>query len=187
MTMKKKTIIAVENLFEVLQLSGIGLLLLMAFVLQFVLNELPCPLCLLQRLGFLLAASGVLLNLRFGLHPSHYAMTLLGAIYTAFVALRQIALHVVPGTGAYGGSVFGFHLYTWCFIIAMVIIIATTIMLGIDSQYDLKVIKKLKSSKSINIVFALMAALVVANIIGILMECGLTICSDNPINYLIKF
>ncbi len=49
-------------LLNALGLLGITFVLLMASVLQVVLNELPCPLCLLQRLGFMLVMFGFMLN-----------------------------------------------------------------------------------------------------------------------------
>src|SRR5580698_8453161 len=113
----------IERICVMLQLSGIMLLLSLAFFFQIVMNELPCLLCILQRIGFLATAFGFLMNLRFGLRPSHYAMALTGALFTSFVALRQIALHVVPGTGTYGQPVLGMHLYTWSFLISMLIVV----------------------------------------------------------------
>ena len=65
----------------------------------------------------------LLLNLRFRIHPAHYALTLFCTLFTAFVALRQLALHVVPGMASYGPtSYFGIshvylvihHLYGYC-------------------------------------------------------------------------
>lgn len=180
--MENSTILKAEKALNILELFCIGLLLFMAFAFQIVLRELPCPLCLLQRFGFLLASFGLLMNIRFGFHPSHYALTLISALFTAFVALRQIALHVVPGTGAYGDPVFGFHMYTWCFIISMVIVLATTLMLSIDRQYE-------QHSEAIckpwvmNALFAIIAVLVVMNIVNIWMQCGFSVCPDNPLHY----
>lgn len=122
--------------FNVMELLGIQLTLILAIVFQIFLHELPCPLCLLQRIGFFGIALGLLLNLRNGLHPSHYSICLLSALFTSFVALRQIALHVVPGTGFYGAPFLGLHLYSWSFILAMLIIIATSFILGINRQYE---------------------------------------------------
>ena len=109
-----------ERFFNFIELTGIFFMLLLCFIFQIVLHELPCPLCLLQRLGFLCVALGFMMNLRFGLRPSHYAISILSALFTGFVALRQIALHVVPGSGSYGAAFLGMHLYTWSFVISMV-------------------------------------------------------------------
>ena len=60
-----------------LGLYAIALVLLVAFAAQLVPHELPCPLCLLQRIQFAMLAVGPILNLRFGVRPSHYAVSLL--------------------------------------------------------------------------------------------------------------
>ncbi|HYF98220.1 MAG TPA: disulfide bond formation protein B [Coxiellaceae bacterium] len=171
-----------ERFLNIIEILCIALMLLLAFALQFIMHELPCPLCLLQRFGFLLASFGLLMNLRFGFHPSHYALTILSALFTAFVALRQVALHVVPGTGSYGSAVFGLHLYTWCFVIALVVVIGTTIMLGIDRQYG-STDKTICKPWIMNTVFAIIAILIASNIFSVLMECGLAVCPDNPLHY----
>src|SRR5258708_19662414 len=79
-----------------LGLYAIALVLLVAFAAQLVLHELPCPLCLLQRIQFAMLAVGPILNLRFGVRPSHYAVSLLTAVAGAAFAPRQILLPLLP-------------------------------------------------------------------------------------------
>lgn len=182
--MKKiSSAVMIERLANLFEMSGVLLVLLAAFVMQFVFNELPCPLCLLQRFGFLAIAFGFLLNFRFGFRPSHYSIILLGGLFTAFVALRQIALHVIPGTGAYGSAIFGLHLYTWSFILAMLIVVSTSLLLGVDRQY----LQKIRKSKSweyiVHALFASLLFLSVSNIVSAVFECGFKECPDNPMHY----
>lgn len=173
------------KLSNVVELIGVLILLLLAFDFQFVLHELPCPLCLLQRLGFLGVAFALLMNVRYGQKPSHYALAQLFALFTAFVALRQIALHVVPGTGSYGSAIFGLHMYTWSFVIAMLLVVVTAISLGVDRQYiDPKAIFK-HTGKVAHVLFALTLFLCAANVISVFTECGLKQCPDNPTHYLV--
>lgn len=82
-----------------LALLGVGGVLAAAFGLQFVLHELPCPLCLLQRAAFIAVGIGFLLNVRFGSSPAHYGVVLVSAVAGAAMSLRQVLLHIVPGTG----------------------------------------------------------------------------------------
>ncbi len=91
-------------------------MLLVAFYYQFALGELPCPLCALQRVGFIVAGVALMLNLRNGYAPAHYGLVLLTSVAAASASLRQIALHVVPGSGSYGSALFGWHFYTWAFV-----------------------------------------------------------------------
>lgn len=184
--MKPITNIAInklDRLCNTIELAGVIGILSLALALQIIYHELPCPLCLYQRLGFFGIALGYLLNLRFGFRPSHYAVVILSALYTSFVALRQIALHVVPGSGAYGDPVFGFHLYTWSFIIAMIILGTTTLMMGIDRQYNTTHFGNRKFKVLMHILFAITTLLIGLNVISVYLECGFKNCPENPTEY----
>ena len=54
-----------------LGLYAIAAVLAVAFAAQLWLHELPCPLCLLQRIQFALLAIGPILNIRHGPRSSH--------------------------------------------------------------------------------------------------------------------
>ncbi|HET9247445.1 MAG TPA: disulfide bond formation protein B, partial [Xanthobacteraceae bacterium] len=53
-----------------LGLYAIALVLAVAFAAQLLLDELPCPLCLIQRIQFAMLAVGPILNVRFGPRPA---------------------------------------------------------------------------------------------------------------------
>ena len=99
-----------------LSLYGVALVLAAAYAAQFILQELPCPLCLLQRILFAALAVGPILNIRFGPSPSHYAMSLLAAVAGAVASTRQVLLHILPGDAGYGSALLGYHYYTWALI-----------------------------------------------------------------------
>lgn len=174
-----------ERFCNLAELSGVIVMLFMAFAIQIIFHELPCPLCLLQRVGFFGIALGFLLNLRYGLRPSHYSIIILSALFTSFVALRQIALHIVPGTGSYGDAFLGLHLYTWSFIITMIVIIMTTAMLGFDRQYNTDDLPISRFKSLTSFLFVLLLILVGINVITVLLECGLTLCPANPTQYIL--
>lgn len=179
----KITVVFCQRMANLFEISGVFLILLLAFLMQFIYNELPCPLCLLQRFGFMAIAFGFLLNFRFGFRPSHYSIILISSLYTAFVAMRQIALHVIPGTGSYGNAIFGLHLYTWSFVISMLVVISTTLLLGVDRQYLEKARKSKLWEYVVHVLFAVLVFLTVANIVSTIFECGFAQCPDNPVNY----
>src|SRR5260370_7094162 len=108
-----------------LSLYAVALVLTAAFAAQLTLHELPCPLCLLQRILFATLAIGPILNIRFGPRPSHYAMSLFAAVAGAVVSTRQVLLHIMPGDAGYGSELFGYHYYTW----ALIGFIATIVLL----------------------------------------------------------
>src|SRR4030088_147588 len=94
-----------------LSLYAVALVLAAAFAAQFILHELPCPLCLLQRILSATLAVGPILNIRFGPRPSHYAMSLLSAVAGAVASTRQVLLHILPGGARYGSALAGLSFY----------------------------------------------------------------------------
>src|SRR5215470_17965718 len=119
-----------------LGLYGVAFVLMAAFAAQLSLGELPCPLCLIQRIPSALLAVGPILNVRFGPRPSHYACSLLAAAGGAAFAMRQILLHIMPGDPGYGSALFGYHYYSWAFIGFAVAIVLTAGILLFDRQFE---------------------------------------------------
>ena len=93
-----------ETTLNALALLAISAVLGVAFLDQFANGELPCPLCLLQRAGFLLLAIGPVLNVARGPRPAHYGVTILAGLLGAGFAMRQVLLHIEPGDAARLGA-----------------------------------------------------------------------------------
>jgi disulfide bond formation protein DsbB len=167
-----------------LGLYAVALVLAAAFAAQLWLDELPCPLCLLQRIQFAFLAIGPMLNVRFGPRPSHYAFSLLAATVGAAVAMRQILLHIMPADPGFGSALLGYHYYTWAFIGFALAIAATAVMLLFDSQFASD---STTTTRAVDPWVALAAWLVIAltavNVISTLLECGFAACPDNPVGY----
>src|SRR5579863_2126078 len=102
---------------DILTLAVINVVLWASLYIQFTQYELPCPLCLEQRMGLFAISLGYILNLYFGVKARHYAISTLITLLIATIAMVQILMHIVPDTGSYGSPFMGFHLYTWVFII----------------------------------------------------------------------
>ena len=119
-----------------LSLYAVALVLAAAFAAQFILHELPCPLCLLQRILFAALAVGPILNIRFGPRPSHYAMSLLAAVAGAVASTRQVLLHIMPGDAGYGSALLGYHYYTWALLGFIAAIVLLAAILLFDRQFE---------------------------------------------------
>lgn len=165
-----------------LALLGIVGVLAMAFGMQLVLHELPCPLCLLQRAAFIAVGIGFLLNLRFGSSPAHYGVVLASAVAGAAMSLRQVLLHIVPGTGEYGSALFGLHLYTWGFVgfAATILYVAGLLFLEARAARLPAGPRAGTLSTPASWLFVLLVA---ANLVSVLLECGVGPCDDNPTYY----
>ena len=164
--------------------AGICVSLLMAFFLQIFNGEIPCPLCMLQRVGLMMVGFGFFLNVRFGPSAIHYAVIILSAMIGASVSLRQDLLHIVPGTGGYGSTIFGYHLYTWGFIAFMSTIIFAAVMLVVDRNRLAG--QKFQSATWIATALGTLLVLLAAgNLITNLLVCGVSICSGDPTGYIL--
>ena len=174
------------RLLNTIDLLAVCFVIFLAFIMQVVLNELPCPLCLLQRLGILAMGFGFLLNIRYQIKARHYAFSLLSAVFTGFVAIRQIALHILPGSGGYGLPFLGLHMYTWVFILSVICILYTTFMLCIQGQFEQKDSLSTHPAwlKSLShFAFFFFLGMLLLNILFTFLECGFKTCPDNPIRY----
>ena len=167
---------------NVLSLYGVALILAGAFAGQFLLHELPCPLCLLQRVMFALLAVGPILNIRFGPRPSHYALSMLAAVVGAIVSGRQILLHILPGDAGYGTALLGYHYYTWAFIGFGLSIALLAVVLLFDRQFKHDALPP-STGMFATVAVWLVIALTAANFLSTLLECGLKSCADNPLVY----
>jgi len=177
-----------KELFDsvnMLDIIGIAIVLLVAFCFQFHYSEMPCPLCLLQRFGFFMMAYGLMMNVVFTLRARNYALSAIAALFTAVTSLRQMFLHIVPGTGGYGGTLFGWHLYTWCFVFSGLFLMATFFALLFDKQFVKMTTPRTDTHESIGrLLVALFIILLLVNVVGSYMECGLAYCPDNPMHYI---
>lgn len=171
------------------QLNALGLIAVsvvlgFAFYDQLVGGDLPCPLCLLQRAGFVGVGVGLALNLRFGARPSHYGIAIVSAMIGAAISVRQVLLHIVPGTGAYGDPFLGLHFYSWALLLFIVIIGGCALLLLVDRQFE-AVPPRYRLSGLALAAVALIALLALGNGVSTVLECAGGLCPDNPTSYML--
>ncbi len=175
-----------ENLLlfslNLIGLLGISATLLVAFYYQIMINDLPCPLCLLQRVGLMLIGFGFLFNVRFGIKDIHYGFALIGCILTCSIAARQVFLHILPGDPGYGATFMGLHFYTWALITSLFAVVAIAILMML-SKDNINVEKPLSISIWGKFSIFLFAVMIVANLISTVLECGSGQCAENPTYY----
>ncbi|HEY1064736.1 MAG TPA: disulfide bond formation protein B [Pirellulales bacterium] len=107
--------------------------LLGAFGVQFAEGELPCPLCVLQRMAMLLCALGpafVILQARAGEtsaadFATGYGLSVVAAVAGAAISGRQVLLHIAPPDPGFGDPVLGMHLYSWAFVVFATVLLVS--------------------------------------------------------------
>jgi len=194
------------NVVFVLCVCGI---LLGAFGVQFLLKELPCPLCLLQRLALLGVGLGAMLNVVYGARPRNYGVSLLSAIFGGAVAVRHILLHIAPGSPVHGFTFLGMHLYTLSLLAFASTGLLLALMLFLDSQFSPRYLAaggfgRIAGSSPgapgstpatrpaanhlgffARLVIALFIFIAVANLVCTVLLCGLGPCPSDPTQYLL--
>ncbi len=165
---------ALGNQLALLAIIG---MLSYAFVDQLYFGELPCPLCLMQRMGFVIIGFALVLNIRCGAHSSHYGWGIIGGLVGMMVSLRQVLLHVLPGDAGFGATFLELHFYTWAFVGYVGLLGGLAILLMLPNR-DVR--SRTHLANFLGIIFIL---LVFANLISTLLECGIGPCADDPIKY----
>jgi disulfide bond formation protein DsbB len=166
-----------------LGLYAAALVLAAAFAAQLLLHELPCPLCLLQRIQFAVLAIGPIMNIRWGPRPSHYALSLLAAVAGAAFSTRQILLHIMPGDAGYGTALLGYHYYSLALIGFAAAIVLLAAVLLFDRQFEADSATPQPVGAFATIAVWLVIALTALNVVSTLLECGFGACAEDPVFY----
>jgi disulfide bond formation protein DsbB len=169
-------------LLNALSLYAVALVLLLGFFFQLAWNELPCPLCLLQRVAFVALAVGPIFNIRYGSRPSHYALSILAALVGFMVSVRQVMLHILPGDKGYGSPIMGLHFYTWAALFFLLAIALIALAMLFDRQFTDAHSQPPAYAK---VAVWLVIAITAANVLSTFLECGFAVCPEDPVRYLL--
>jgi disulfide bond formation protein DsbB len=175
---------AFATTLNALGLYAVAMVLATAFGAQLLLHELPCPLCLLQRIQFAVLAIGPIMNIRWGPRPSHYALSLLAGVAGAVFSSRQVLLHIMPGDAGYGTALLGYHYYTLALLAFLAAIVLLAAMLLFDRQFEQDGAAQVVAPGAfVMSAVWLVIGLTALNVVSTLLECGFAACADNPLVY----
>lgn len=181
--MTSRRVLALLNYaYLLLVMFVIAAILTTAMALQYANGELPCPLCLLERVAMFGVCFGIMLNFRRGFSYQNTGFSLLFAIVLLIVAVRQSLLDIYPRPGHeyIGSAIFGIHMPVWSIIIALSLLTAYAIKLAIlgGDEYlrqaelaEFPVIRKIADILSLYVI-----AICVINLISVILQCGLGEC-----------
>jgi disulfide bond formation protein DsbB len=150
--------------------------------LQYVYGELPCPLCLLQRVALFGVCFGLMQNLRTGFSYRNTGLSMLFAIFLLIVSVRQTLLDIYPRPGHeyIGSAVFGLHMPVWSILIALSILLAFAIKLavlgGAERLRDVRAEAFPLLDRLSTILGVYLIALCAVNFVSVILQCGLGEC-----------
>lgn len=163
-----------------------------AFSIQVFQADMPCPLCMLQRMAMVLvviAALWMIGNARKGqltlnMYVRSYGLMILAAVLGAAIAGRQIQLHILPGDPGYGDPILGLHMYTWSYITFVVVIVFSGIMLVFGRTFQPAVPNGDLAKWVSRIIVWIFLILVAANVVSVFVEEGFNwVLPDDPVRY----
>lgn len=168
--------------YQLLVLLVIAGILTAAMVLQYAQGELPCPLCLLERLAMFGVCFGILLDFRRGYSYQHAGFSLLSALLLLVVSVRQTLLDIYPRPGHeyIGSAVFGIHLPVWSIIIALMILLAFALKMAIVGGDEFlegaplagfPALRRIADAAGVFVIL-----LCVVNLVSVIVQCGLGEC-----------
>ncbi|WP_369382824.1 disulfide bond formation protein B [Streptomyces sp. cg36] len=155
-----------------------SLVLLSAFLLQFAGSELPCVLCMLQRMAMIFTCMGPIYIISRSMHHEMsvtnfargYGFTLVGAVIGLLMSLRQITNRGAALDPGYGTTVLGLHAYTWAFVSFAVVVLWA----GVNMLFAVELTPpaRVPIGRASKLVLGFFFLMVVANIVSVFFEVG---------------
>lgn len=166
-----------NDLAAVAMLFVLAAILTTAMVLQYAYGEIPCPLCLLQRVVMLGVCLAILRDLRDGFSHRNMGIAVLFSVLLLVISVRQTLLDIYPRPGhAYiGSAVLGLHMPVWSTLIATALLIAFGLRLAVlgDREVAPHGPGLVRAGRAIGLYVAALCAI---NFVSVVVQCGLGQC-----------
>jgi disulfide bond formation protein DsbB len=122
-----------NDLFLMAMMLAMAGILTVAMIFQYYLGEIPCPLCLLQRVAMFGVCFGIIMHFRYDYSARNDGFCMLFALFLLIVASRQTLIDIYPRPGHdyIGSAVFGLHMPVWSVIIAVTVLLAFAIKFAV--------------------------------------------------------
>jgi disulfide bond formation protein DsbB len=180
----------VLNFIGLMAMIGV---LIGAYGYQFYYRELPCTLCLLQRVAMIAVAIGAAMNVVLGPDPRHYGVCLVSAVFGGAISIRQTLLHINPffdtatakptlsaaANPPFGHAVMGLDLYVWGVVLFGVVILAVGIVLLFREQFRSVASEPDWLTRLAGVGAGLLFIVAALQTVTTFMECGIGDCPNN--------
>ena len=179
---KQQTLATLLSIYLLGMMAVIAAILTAAMVLQYANGEIPCPLCLLQRVAMFGVCFGIILQFRHGFSYRNTGMSMIFSLFLLIVSVRQTLLDIYPRPGHeyIGTSVFGLHMPVWSILIAVALLIAFAFQLivwGGNSQMQHKSLTQQSLLRVLATALSLyVIAIGVINFVSVGVQCGVDEC-----------
>lgn len=172
-------IVVLDRLVLLLMLAALAAILTVAMVMQLALGEIPCPLCLLERVALFGCCFGLIRQLRAEASERGSGISLVFALLLLVISVRQTLLDLFPRPGhAYiGQAVFGIHMPVWSVVIAVALLLGFAIRFALfgapRGAADAGGAPMHRCARGLELYVVLLCAL---NFVAVVLQCGLGEC-----------
>jgi disulfide bond formation protein DsbB len=146
---------------------------LVALSFQVILHDLPCPLCLLQRIGFLSIGLIALLTIIAG--KKYKPLLVLVTLVIFIIGVTQLLKHIVPPDPGYGMTFLTLHFYTWTAISTFCIIVALALENTLQPFFN-SIFSWINIKKSVTFSRNVLFLLALINSLLVIKQCGYDSC-----------
>jgi disulfide bond formation protein DsbB len=171
--------VALDRLILLLMLLGLAAVLSAAMVMQYAFGELPCPLCLLQRVAMFGVCFGIIRQLRDGASNRGTGLALIFTVLLLVISVCQTLLDLFPRPGHeyVGSAILGIHLPVWSVIISVALLLGFAVKLAVFGgshaapETESKLMNRLVQSLGIYIL-----VICAINFLSVFVQCGFGEC-----------
>lgn len=172
-------VVMLDRLVLLLMLAALAAVLSAAMVMQYAFGEIPCPLCLLQRVAMFGCCFGLIHQLRAEESERGAGIGLVFALLLLVIAVRQTLLDIVPRPGhAYiGSTVLGLHMEVWSVLVAVALLLGFALRLALfgaprgTPAPERSPMRRCARALELHVVL-----LCAINFVSVVLQCGLGEC-----------
>ena len=172
-------VVVLDRLVLLLMLAILAAILTAAMVMQYALGEIPCPLCLLQRVALFGCCFGLIQQLRAEDSERGSGISLVFALLLLVISVRQTLLDLFPrpGHSYVGSAVLGMHMPVWSVLVAVALLLGFAIRFALFGapraapEAGRSLVQRCARGLELYVVF-----LCALNFVSVVLQCGLGQC-----------
>ena len=168
-----------DRLILFLMLAVLAAILTAAMVMQYAFGEIPCPLCLLQRVAMFGCCFGLIRQLRSNNSERGTGIALIFTVLLLVISVRQTLLDLFPRPGHdyVGSTVFGIHLPVWSVIISVALLLGFAIRLALfGGAHNTADAERHLPRTVVRALVIYLVVICAINFLSVVAQCGLDQC-----------